>query len=107
MGMLELGDSKKEKRAVVIGLSVVHLGAFAGIVTVFAAGLSSGMNLSPMLSVVAVIATTLWLFSFILLSVNVAYYFLTPQEDIPQEVTPDSRVPEGEAELGENSGSKL
>ena len=106
MGMLELGNSKEEKRAVVIGLSVVHLGAFAGIVTVFAAGLSSGMNLSPMLTVVAVIATTLWLFSFILLSVNVAYYFLAPKEDIPQEVTANSSVPEDEAELGEGSSSE-
>ncbi len=80
MGMLELGEGKKEKRAVVIGLSVIHVGALAGIITVFAAGLSSEMTFSPMLTVVAVVATTLWLFSFILLSVNIAYYILAPEE---------------------------
>ena len=81
MGMLELGSDKKEKRAVVIGLSVIHVGALVGIVTVFFAGLENEMALSPMLVVVAVVATTLWLFSFILLSVNIAYYVLAPQED--------------------------
>lgn len=81
MGMLELGQSKQEKRAVVTGLSVIHLGALGGVVTVFIAGLEDGMTLSPMLTVVAVIATTLWLFSFVLLFVNVAYYMLAPEED--------------------------
>ena len=78
--MLELGQDKKEKRAVVLGLGVVHLGALGGIITIFTAGLASHMVLSPMLSVMAVIATVLWLFSFILLSVNLAYYLLAPRK---------------------------
>ena len=80
MGMLELGHTKKEKRAIVVGLSVIHLGALGGIITVFVAGLARNMTLSPMLTVVAVVATTLWLFSFILLSVNIAYYLFAPEE---------------------------
>ena len=87
--MLELGSDKKEKRAVVIGLSVIHVGALAGIVTVFFAGLENEMALSPMLVVVAVVATTLWLFSFILLSVNIAYYVLAPREDAPDSAPED------------------
>ena len=81
MGMLELGQNKREKRAIVVGLGVIHLGALGGIVTVFFAGLARNMALSPMLTVVAVIATTLWLFSFILLSVNLAYYLFAPDEE--------------------------
>ncbi len=79
--MLELGQGKKEKRAVVVGLSVIHVGALGGIVTMFAAGLANGMTLSPLLVVVAVAATTLWLFSFVLLSVNIAYYLFAPREN--------------------------
>ena len=85
MGMLELGQGKKEKRAVVVGLSVIHIGAFGGIVTIFAAGLASNMALSPLLVVVAVVATTLWLFSFILLSVNVAYYLFAPKDECSED----------------------
>ena len=81
MGMLELGQNKREKRAIVVGLGVIHLGALGGIVTVFFAGLARNMALSPMLTVVAVITTTLWLFSFILLSVNLAYYLFAPEEE--------------------------
>ena len=79
--MLELGQDKKEKRAVVLGLGVIHLGALAGMITVFVAGLESGMTLPPMLVVVAVVATTLWLFTFILLSVNIAYYLFAPNDE--------------------------
>ena len=81
MGMLELGQTKREKRAIVVGLGVIHVGALGDIVTIFVAGLASGMALSPSLVVVAVVATTLWLFSFILLSINVAYYLFAPEED--------------------------
>ena len=94
MGMLELGENKREKRAVVIGLGVIHMGALAGIVTVFIAGLANEMVFSPMLAVVAVVATTLWLFTFILLSVNIAYYVLAPDED-----DPDNSVGERESDL--------
>ena len=89
--MLELGEDKKEKRAVVIGLGVIHVGALAGIVTVFVTGLSSEMVFSPMLAVVAVVATTLWLFTFILLSVNIAYYVLAPDEDAPDDGANDHK----------------
>ena len=84
MGMLELGQDKKEKRAIIVGLSVVHLGALGGIVTVFIAGLATRMTFSPVLTVSAVVATTLWLFTFVLLSVNIAYYLLAPSDEDQQ-----------------------
>lgn len=74
MGMLELGKTRPQKRRVIILLLLVHLLSLGGLVAIFV-GYGSP-NLPPLLSVLLVAATTLWLLTFVLLFVTIAYYVM-------------------------------
>lgn len=74
MGMLELGKTRPQKRRVIVLLLLVHLLSLGGLVTIFVSYGSS--NLPLLLSVLLVAATTLWLLTFVLLFVTIAYYVM-------------------------------
>lgn len=74
MGMLELGKTRPQKRRVIVLLSLLHLLSLGGLVAIFI-GYGSP-NLPLLLSVLMVAATTLWLLTFILLFVTIAYYVM-------------------------------
>jgi CHASE2 domain-containing sensor protein len=74
MGMLELGTTRPQKRTVIVTLLLIHLLSLGGLVAIFA--LHGSPNLPPLLAVLMVVATTLWLLTFVLLFVNIAYYFM-------------------------------
>jgi len=70
--MLELGSTRREKRRVLVGLTLFHVLALGSTIALFA----SGPELSPLPTVAAVVAITVWLFTFVLLCVNVVYYVM-------------------------------
>ena len=72
--MLELGSTRSQKRTVIALLGLVHLLSLAGLVAIFV--VNGSPDLPPLLAVLMVAATTLWLLTFVLLSVNVAYYLM-------------------------------
>ncbi len=72
--MLELGHTRPQKRRVIALLALVHLLALVGLVTIFV--VTGSPQLPPLLAVLMVLATTLWLLTFVLLCVNVAYYYM-------------------------------
>lgn len=72
--MLELGTTRPQKRKVIIALLFVHLLSLGGLVAIFV--VNGSPNLPPLLAVLMVMATTLWLLTFVLLAVNIAYYFM-------------------------------
>ena len=72
--MLELGNTRPQKRTVIILLGLVHLLSLGGLVTIFV--VNGSPDLPPLLAVLMIVATTLWLLTFVLLSVNIAYYFM-------------------------------
>lgn len=72
--MLELGKTRPQKRAIIALLTLVHLLSLGGLVAIFV--VNGSPNLPPLLAVLMVTATTLWLLTFILLCVNIAYYFM-------------------------------
>lgn len=72
--MLELGKTRSQKRTVIVLLGLVHLLSLVGLVTIFV--VNGSPDLPPLLAVLMIAATTLWLLTFVLLSVNVAYYFM-------------------------------
>ncbi len=72
--MLELGHTRPQKRRVIALLALVHLLMIAGIVAIFV--VTGSPQLPPLLAVLMVLATTLWLLTFVLLCVNVAYYYM-------------------------------
>lgn len=74
MGMLELGKTRPQKRTVIVLLFLVHLLSIGGLVAIFVA--NGSPDLPPLLAILMVVATTLWLLTFVLLSVNIAYYFM-------------------------------
>lgn len=74
MGMLELGTTRPQKRTFIIALLFVHLLSLGGLVAIFV--VNGSPNLPPLLAVLMVMATTLWLLTFVLLAVNIAYYFM-------------------------------
>lgn len=74
MGMLELGKTRSQKRTVIVLLGLVHLLSLVGLVTIFV--VNGSPDLPPLLAVLMIAATTLWLLTFVLLTVNVAYYFM-------------------------------
>lgn len=72
--MLELGRTRIQKRVVIITLTLAHFLSLGGLVAIFVA--NGSPDLPPLLAVLMVVATTLWLLTFVLLSVNIAYYFM-------------------------------
>ncbi|ADI14402.1 hypothetical protein [Truepera radiovictrix] len=72
MGMLELGRTRSQKRKVSVLLTALHLLALGALVALF--WLAGGPPATPLGGALLVVATTLWLLSFVLLCVNVAYY---------------------------------
>lgn len=72
--MLELGKTRPQKRAVIFLLSLVHLLSLGGLIAIFV--VNGSPDLPLLLAVLMVVATTLWLLTFVLLSVNVAYYVM-------------------------------
>lgn len=72
MGMLELGRTRPQKRRVIALLTLVHLLALGGLIAIFV--VTGSPQLPPLLAVLMVVATTLWLLTFVLLCVNIAYY---------------------------------
>ncbi len=74
MEMLELGKTRSQKRTVIVLLFLVHLLSIGGLVAIFVA--NGSPDLPPLLAVLMVVATTLWLLTFVLLFVNIAYYLM-------------------------------
>lgn len=74
MGMLELGKTRPQKRAIVGVLLVLHLLAIAGAIGVFI--VVGSPQLPPLWAALLVICTVTWLVTFVLLFVNVAYIYL-------------------------------
>lgn len=74
MGMLELGQTRARKRIVITTLALVHLLSLGGLVAIFI--INGSPDLPPLWAVLMVVATTSWLLTFVLLSVNIAYYFM-------------------------------
>ena len=72
--MLELGTTRPQKRKVIVALFFIHLLSLSGLVAIFI--INGSPNLPPLLAVLMVAATTLWLLTFVLLAVNIAYYFM-------------------------------
>lgn len=72
--MLELGKTRPQKRAVIVLLFLVHLLSLGSLVAIFV--VTGSPNLPPLAAVLMVAATTAWLLTFILLCVNIAYYFM-------------------------------
>ena len=72
--MLELGKTRSQKRTVIVLLGLVHLLSLAGLVAIFV--VNGSPDLPPLWAVLMVVATTSWLLTFVLLSVNIAYYFM-------------------------------
>jgi len=72
--MLELGKTRPQKRVIIALLVLVHLLSLGGLVAIFVE--NGSPNLPPLLAVLMVTATTLWLLTFVLLLVNIAYYFM-------------------------------
>ena len=72
--MLELGTTRPQKRTVIVALLLIHLLSLGGLVAIFV--INGSPNLPPLLAVLMVVATTLWLLTFVLLAVNIAYYVM-------------------------------
>lgn len=73
MSKLEFGTSKRQKRRVIALLGGVNLISLITFVTVF---LRAGHSLSFLLGLVIALGIATWLFSFVLLIINVASYFM-------------------------------
>ena len=72
--MLELGRTRRQKWRIVWLLAVLQVAAIAGIVGIFWVVRSA--ELPPLWAVLLIIATVTWLFTFVLLFVNLAYLVL-------------------------------
>lgn len=72
--MLELGKTPRQKWTIIGVLAVLHVLAIAGVVTIFVVERST--DLSPLAAILLIIGTVTWLFSFVLLFVNIAYIYL-------------------------------
>ena len=72
--MLELGQTRQQKWTILAVLLVLHLAAIAGIIGIFVVVKST--QLPPVAAVLLIIATITWLFTFVLLFVNIAYLYL-------------------------------
>lgn len=74
MGMLELGRTRRQKWQIVWLLALLQIVSIAGIIGIFLVVRSA--QLPPVWAVLLIIATVTWLFTFVLLFVNVAYLYL-------------------------------
>lgn len=72
--MLELGTTRRQKWRIVWLLALLQVVSVAGIVSIFLVVQSA--QLPPVWAVLLVIATVTWLFTFVLLFVNIAYLYL-------------------------------
>lgn len=72
--MLELGRTRTQKRVIITTLTFAHFLSLGSLVAIFV--VNGSPDLPPLLAVLMVVATTLWLLTFVLLSVNIAYYFM-------------------------------
>ena len=106
---LELGDTRDNKRALTIVLSVIHLFSFVGIVTLLAAS----TQFSWARGLVAVLAVVIWLFSFILLFVNAMSYFFAREkrqqaraQEVPEKTSGETSEKTSAEMSEETSGEK-
>ncbi len=74
MGMLELGKTRRQKWQIVWLLAILQVASVAGIIGIFLVVRSA--QLPPVWAVLLIIGTVTWLFTFVLLFVNVAYLYL-------------------------------
>ena len=74
MGMLEFGKTRRQKWAIVGTLFITHFLAIAGVIGVFVVVRST--DLPPLAALLLIICTVTWLFTFVLLFVNIAYIYL-------------------------------
>ncbi len=72
--MLELGKTRRQKWRIVWLLALLQVAAIALIIGIFLVVRSA--QLPPVWAVLLIIATVTWLFTFVLLFVNIAYFFL-------------------------------
>ena len=72
--MLELGKTRRQKWRIVWLLAGLQLAAIAGIIGIFLVVRSA--QLPPLWAVLLIVATVTWLFTFVLLFVNIAYLYL-------------------------------
>lgn len=82
---LELGDTRDNKRALTIALTVIHIFSFVGVITLLAAS----TEFSWTRGLVAVLAVVIWLLSFILLFVNAMSYFFARDAERQSRVAED------------------
>ncbi len=74
MGMLELGKTRRQKWQIVWLLALLQVASIALIIGTFLVVRSA--QLPPLWAVLLIVATVTWLFTFVLLFVNIAYLFL-------------------------------
>ncbi len=72
--MLELGRTRRQKWIAVGVLTVLHVLSLGGIVGIFV--MVGSTRLPPLAATLLVIGTVSWLFTFVLLFVNIAYLYL-------------------------------
>lgn len=74
MGMLELGKTRRQKWVIVFVLFLVHSLSIAGVISIFLVLRSP--QLPPLAATLLVVGVVTWLFTFVLLFVNIAYIYL-------------------------------
>ena len=72
--MLELGKTRRQKWRIVWLLAGLQIASIAGIIGIFLVVRSA--QLPPVWAVLLIVATVTWLFTFVLLFVNIAYLYL-------------------------------
>ena len=72
--MLELGRTRRQKWRIVWLLAFLQVASIALIVGIFLIVRSA--QLPPVWAVLLIVATVTWLFTFVLLFVNIAYLYL-------------------------------
>lgn len=72
--MLELGKTRRQKWQIVWLLIFLQIASITGIISIF--GVVRSAQLPPVWAVLLIIGTVTWLFTFVLLFVNVAYLYL-------------------------------
>ncbi len=72
--MLELGRTRQQKWRIVWLLALLQVVSIAGIISIFLVVRSA--QLPPVWAVLLIIGTVTWLFTFVLLFVNIAYLYL-------------------------------
>lgn len=72
--MLELGRTRRQKWLIIVILTLLHVLSVFGVIGIFVVIRST--QLPPLAATLLVIGTVVWLFTFVLLFVNVAYLYL-------------------------------